>query len=436
MLSKKELLLLCLVSDFCYGEFVIPQVTLEAYTPAGFRASIPADKNTELFAFHGKLNKEISQIEYGDFNGDVKVAKNGYFTYYNPNLKLSEDDVVHYWFFVQNNQLGYRKDGQKWRVTELLPEPGSGCQVSVTKVSDKTNVCKDKVVFEDSFTEALNEEKWTLEQYMPGYPDFEFVLYKKDPDVTFFKDGKLHIKPKLREDKEALMTMENISVELGDGCTRPANCGNRTYLIKNPVVSGRLETKITFTYGEFEVKAKVPSGDWLYPEIYLEDSQGKRILIAYTRGNKQLTGNAGDDLGNSLLFGGPVSNHKEPARSSKLSSYLHNAPLSQSSHTYKLRWTPGDIQLFFDGKRYGNINTEPDFTGSNPSTFKLVLGVGAGGLHDFPDGYKSNGDYVKPWINYKATQVSDFYHSRSSWYPSWSTEGRQLEVEYVKVTAI
>lgn len=67
--------------------------------------------------------------------------------------------------------------------------------------------------------------------------------------------------------------------------------------------------------------------------------------------------------------------------------------------------------------------------------FKLVLGVGVGGVNDFPNYYKS-GANEKPWVNYKRTQVRDFYNSRSTWYPTWSDEGRQLQVDYVKVTAI
>lgn len=80
----------------------------------------------------------------------------------------------------------------------------------------------------------------------------------------------------------------------------------------------------------------------VFLEIYLEDTEGRRILIAYTRGNLHLTGNAGDDLGNRLLFGGPVKEHLEPQRSSKLSSYKHGAPLSETSHVYKLVWTDSE----------------------------------------------------------------------------------------------
>lgn len=427
-------LLVCLKNIYC-ADFVIPSVTLEAYEPSGFRASIPADSDTQLFAFHGKVNEEISRIEPGDFSGDIKTKSEGRLTYFNTNLKLKKGDVVHYWFFVQNNQLGYRKDAQKWTVRELHPVPGTGCEASIIKLSDRTSVCKDAVVLEDSFAISIDERKWTLEQYMPAHPDYEFVFYKKDTDVTFINNDQLCIKPKLREDTKQLMTMGSISDELADGCTKPGLCNNGTYLIRNPVISGRLESKISFSYGDFEIKARIPSGDWIFPEIYLEDQQGRRILIAYTRGNKHLKGNAGDDLGNSLLFGGPVKEHSEPARSSKLKSFVPSAPLSESSHIYRLRWTSNLIELFFDGSRYGTVETEPNFTGSNPSHFKLVLGVGVGGVNDFPNDYKS-GENEKPWKNFKRTQVRDFYSSRSTWYPTWDDEGRQLQIDYVKVAAV
>lgn len=49
------------------------------------------------------------------------------------------------------------------------------------------------------------------------FQDYEFLLYKKDKDVTFIKDNKLCIKPKLREDTEELMKMGSVSTELKDG---------------------------------------------------------------------------------------------------------------------------------------------------------------------------------------------------------------------------
>lgn len=73
-----------------------------------------------MFAFHGKINEEISQIEPGDFSDDIKTKDDGRLTYYNPNLELKKGDIVHYWYFVQNNQLGYRKDAQKWVVPSKI----------------------------------------------------------------------------------------------------------------------------------------------------------------------------------------------------------------------------------------------------------------------------------------------------------------------------
>jgi hypothetical protein len=41
MFAKAIILFLILTTFQCHGEFVIPEVTLEAYEPKGFRASIP-----------------------------------------------------------------------------------------------------------------------------------------------------------------------------------------------------------------------------------------------------------------------------------------------------------------------------------------------------------------------------------------------------------
>lgn len=48
--------------------------------------------------------------------------------------------------------------------------PGKGCEESITKLSNRASVCKNVVVLQDNFASTLDESKWTLEQYMPGYP--------------------------------------------------------------------------------------------------------------------------------------------------------------------------------------------------------------------------------------------------------------------------
>ncbi|KAG5869472.1 hypothetical protein JTB14_024768 [Gonioctena quinquepunctata] len=230
-------------------------------------------------------------------------------------------------------------------------------------------------------------------------------------------------------------------LDLSDGCTRPnkgsPECLHEKFLMQNPIVSGRIVSKLLFSYADIEIKAKLPTGDWLYPELYLEDDNQNRLVIAYARGNKVLTGNDGIDLGGSLLFGGPILSTREPGRSEKLSSTKSTSgTFGESFHTYRLRWTQDSIELFVDGVNFGLINSKSIsvFGGSSPKQVRLVLGVGVGGVSDFPDGFKS-GTHEKPWKNRNRNQVKTFYAKKEEWFPTWTDNGL-LIVDYVRVTSI
>nr|XP_023017881.1 beta-1,3-glucan-binding protein-like [Leptinotarsa decemlineata] len=214
MFSFTWLCVLVSLVNISYGQYEIPPVTLEAYRPRGFRASIKADNLTELFAFHGKLNEKINQIEPGEFGEDVRSPVDGYFTYYNPNMELKINDEVHYWVFVQHKKLGYRRDAQVWKVTELRNSPGTECEPSVTVISDRTKVCRNMTIFEDQFGgSSIDISKWIIEQYVPGPPDYEFVVYRPYENVTLVNDGNLVVIPHLASDKD----IEADPLDLTDG---------------------------------------------------------------------------------------------------------------------------------------------------------------------------------------------------------------------------
>uniref|UniRef100_A0A6P7G2W9 Beta-1,3-glucan-binding protein-like n=1 Tax=Diabrotica virgifera virgifera TaxID=50390 RepID=A0A6P7G2W9_DIAVI len=362
----------------------IPQLQFEAYSPAGFTVTLPADPKVLLFAFHGKVNQEIRVIENGDFFGEITTPTDGNFVYSNPNLQLKLGDEVNYWTYVQHDFLGYRNDNRTWKVTELLTKISDNCIASKSRVTGRVSICSGATVFEDKFdTVGLDNNKWLVEQYVPDDPDYEFVTYQKDDTVVKVQNNNLVIQPKLLSDKQIHASL----LDLTNGCTRTeskrARCKSVMYLLQNPVISGRIVSKTLFSYVDVEIRAKVPSGEWMYPEIYLEDENYNRLVIAYTRGNKVFKGNDGADIGGSLLFGGPMLGFTEPAKSSKLSSTRQTEPFSDTFHVYRLRWAPDRIDLFIDGAKFGTLPTssvKSSFTRNPPAQARLVLGIGVGGV--------------------------------------------------------
>ncbi|XP_072397170.1 beta-1,3-glucan-binding protein-like [Diabrotica undecimpunctata] len=437
MVFPNWLCILVLIKVVCEA-YEIPKVKFEAFSPSGFKVTLPADPKDSFFAFHGKVNQEIRVIEEGDFFGEIKSPTDGYFVYNNPKLRLNLGDEVNYWIYVQHDFLGYRQDNRTWRVTELLSKTPDNCKASKSTVTGRVNVCSGATVFEDKFDGVvLDNNKWLVEQYIPDDPDYEFVTYQKDDTVVKVQNNNLVIQPKLLNNKEIQASM----LDLTNGCTRTeskrARCKSKMYLLQNPVISGRIVSKTLFSYVDVEIRAKVPSGEWMYPEIYLEDENYNRLVIAYTRGNKVLTGNDGTDIGGSLLFGGPMLGFSEPAKSSKLSSTLQTEPFSNKFHVYRLRWTPDRIDLYINGAKFGTLDAssiKSSFTQKPPAQARLVLGIGVGGINDFPDDFMS-GSVPKPWRNRNSLQVKSFYESRNQWLPSWNTGG-QLQVDYVRIKSI
>lgn len=65
----------------------------------------------------------------------------------------------------------------------------------------------------------------------------------------------------------------------------------------------------------------------------------------------------------------------------------------------------------------------------------MVLGVGVGGITDFPDGFKSN-NFEKPWKNRARLQVKKFYDNKQDWYDKTWGSNSQLTVDYVRIKSL
>lgn len=67
-----------------------------------------------MFAFHGKINKEIQANEVGDFTGQARTKSNGVWSYENNQYQLQQGDILHFNIYVQHGNFGYRLDNQRY----------------------------------------------------------------------------------------------------------------------------------------------------------------------------------------------------------------------------------------------------------------------------------------------------------------------------------
>ncbi|XP_066157981.1 beta-1,3-glucan-binding protein-like [Euwallacea fornicatus] len=438
---KITLVLFCVAVLVCSNaQYQIPEVKFEAFAPKGLRVSVPAQDKLERFAIHLNIGNSMEEAEPGDINAYVTNPSKGRFTYFDPEIQLNKDVVIYYWVFVQHDKMGFKKPVNSWKVDKLIDirefesSTGAICYAQ-TKVLGQGKVCPETKIIDDTFSgNKIKPEIWTIEEYIPTAPDWPFNIYQKDPSVIQIIDEKLQIRPKVKE--------ENIYkvIDFGDRCTRKGNqCKTQNIGILNPpIVSAQLRSTAAFCFGNITIRAKLPIGDYVYSEIYLEDIYvpERRLIIAFVRGNANYEKN-NIDIGGKVLFGGPQTNASNVIDiGSGISKYCNEEHIGQQWHTFKVYWTSKEIQLVMDQQYYGYYSSaDMQNTGFDKDNMvRLVLGVGVAGPFAFPDGYTSSGR-PKPYRSMNNRAIKNFINDKIAWESTWGQKTKLL-VDYVTVTSI
>lgn len=199
-------------------------------------------------------------------------------------------------------------------------------------------------------------------------------------------------------------------------------------------------------------------------ELYLEPTEifygsnnfvSGQMRIASIRGNEYLETKENVQIDGSLLSGGFVLSALIKHRHLWMKSLLHDHHLGDEFHTYSLKWTNKSISVGVDGKIYANyrssIKLQAEFNNITQSSkwndnepmspfdkeFFISLGVGVGGMADFPDSCLSGIlRTVKPWNNTSPNAELNFWRSRETWLPTWIGDSSVLQVDHVKVWAL
>lgn len=320
--------------------------------------------------------------------------------------------------------------------------------------------CKGHLIFQEDFKQ-LSESTWQPEVKFAGDPDYEFVIYQKNKENLYVEDDKLHIKPTLLEDKYGKGFVSNSNgLDLGNECTGVQDSLDcqlkpKAWIILPPVISAKITTKdsFSFIYGTIEIRARLPKGDWIYPELYLRsknDDYGAGldsglIRIAFTPGNT--------DDSSKKLVGGCILGQSVTARNYGLKSIRSQTNWNDDFHVFKVEWKTDRITVLVDDVVYGNIyppsegfaseafdlaleeaTAERWKKGSALAPFDkemyLTLGVGAGGQC-----IPNRDDGSKPWDNNDSKAQLAFYRAQDTWSKTWSDDSA-LVIDYVKVWAL
>ena len=146
-----------------------------------------------------------------------------------------------------------------------------------------------------------------------------------------------------------------------------------------PYTSAMLNTehKFSWTYGRFEARAKIPTGQGMWPAIwFLGDSIDKLHWPAC--GEIDLMEALGKDpthIYGTLHF---AKNHKHTENGSKIET---SAPPADDFHLYAIEWFPDRIDFFYDNTKYHTVHLDdiqkgPDNPFRKPQYLLVNLALG------------------------------------------------------------
>ncbi|XP_055693362.1 beta-1,3-glucan-binding protein-like [Lutzomyia longipalpis] len=488
-----RLLTVYVIIALCFNiaaSYRIQAPTFVVTEPTGLKVSIPDENGIALFAFHGKINEQMEQNELGTLYDDILSARDGRWIYENNTVALKKGDKIYYWIYVQHERLAYRLEDQVFEVTEYnkptvitIPTPevtdtAPQCELSRTTINGGQHICKNTLLFEDNF-DALKLDVWNREVKFPkDTEDAEFCSYQDRPENSYVRDGVLYIVPTLQTNvpgfNESAIRIGKI--DFGHKCTPSTIVNNDIECVRQgggrqiipPVVSAQLTSKnhFRFRYGKIVVRAKLPKGDWLFPEIWLKSSQNVYgdenfvnglMRVAFIRSNEYLTSADGREIDGLYLRGMLVLDRGETNRERWMKTEVGQRHWGSDFHEYTLTWTDEMISMAVDGRPYAHFrekfcdtnstkscgvahanvweNGQPPMAPFDQEVY-VVLGVGVAGLSDFPEGCLTTNRHVKPWRNTDPRAEWFFYRDKDNWYPTWKGEDSGLQVDWVRVYSL
>ncbi|MFK7912091.1 MAG: glycoside hydrolase family 16 protein [Akkermansiaceae bacterium] len=219
------------------------------------------------------------------------------------------------------------------------------------------------LVWNDEFNDnKLDPSKWAREENGYGGGNNERQFYSTDKKYAHTKNGLLHVSA-YRDPHTTV-----------DGKTQP-------------YTSGRIRTihRAEWKYGRFEIRAKMPGGQGIWPAVWMLPTESPyggwassgEIDIIESRGSKV------EETVGSLHFGGPW-----PRNTHLTASYqFPKKNAAEDFHTYVVEWNKDQITWAVNGHIYQTIKKEQwrsEKAPKNPSApfdhpFHLIINVAVDG---------------------------------------------------------
>ena len=317
-------------------------------------------------AFQGQVNQPFNgQRTTGSFHMDVTQPEDGNFVFRESETEFNIGDRLYFWikvmykglyYFLEDKHYDYT--GNEFRNQNTFPGMGppenqiKSCPKSKTTVNGRGDFCSGQEIFSETFeSSVLDENKWSVEKRIAVEPDFEFVLYSNHSSVlstggssglsitpTFLSDIYGH--SQLRKD----LTVEDCTdhVHIPHGCRFESKLTN-TYA--PPMVSAQISTsgKFSFLYGRVVIEAKLPTGDWIAPQLWLQPQGFKYPKADYKAGLVNI-GMMDNVYGKNprTVKQGLILGAEEPLRSKFSGKQSLDKRWAKATHKFAVEWTPGE----------------------------------------------------------------------------------------------
>jgi len=225
-------------------------------------------------------------------------------------------------------------------------------------LSDTSHAQTWELVWEEQFeSDSLDMDKWSFQigtgasEGLTSWGNNELQYYTDREENLFLEDGKLHIR-----------ALEERFV-------------NRDY------TSARIRTKdkADFRYGKFEIRAKNPTGQGLWPAIWMMPTES--VYGGWPRSGEidimELVGHEPDVVHGTVHYGPAWPNNREHGGSIQLDEGTFN----DDFHTFTIIWEPERIRWFVDDQLYF-LTTPSHLAPENwpfDQDFHFILNVAVGG---------------------------------------------------------
>ena len=244
------------------------------------------------------------------------------------------------------------------------------------------------LVWSDEFHGAeIDTSKWTHEIDCWGGGNEERQCYTDEPDNSFVENGFLYINALIDPTTGYALT-EKLRVTEED----------KVATTRKPFSSARLNTngKADWTYGRFEVRAKMPTGQGMWPAIWMlptEEHYGGwaasgeiDIVEAVNQGTKckKCEDGVENRIYGTIHYGREWPHNKYKGEETVLMS------TPDGFHVYAVEWEDGEIRWFVDGQHYSTLTskdwkTKSLFGGKKNNSapfdrpFHIIMNVAVGG---------------------------------------------------------